>query len=87
MTMLPIIHRTDEEPIRRQIYRQLKDQILRGDLQQGEALASTRQMASDLAVSRSTVVEAYDMLLAEGFLESRQGSQQEQEERQGRHER
>ncbi len=73
--MLPIIHRTDEEPIRRQIYRQLKDQILRGELQQGEALASTRQMASDLAVSRSTVVEAYDMLLAEGFLESRQGSQ------------
>jgi GntR family transcriptional regulator/MocR family aminotransferase len=73
--MLPNIDRTIEEPIRRQIYLQLRTQILNGTLQQGEALASTRQMAGDLAVSRSTVVEAYDMLLAEGFLESRQGSQ------------
>jgi len=73
--MLPNIDRTSDEPIRRQIYQQLRTQILNGTLRQGEALASTRQMASDLAVSRSTVVEAYDMLLAEGFLESRQGSQ------------
>ena len=73
--MLPNIDRTSEEPIRRQIYQQLRTQILNGTLRQGEALASTRQMAIDLAVSRSTVVEAYDMLLAEGFLESRQGSQ------------
>lgn len=73
--MLPIIDRISEEPIRRQIYRQLYAQILNGELRQGEALASTRQMANDLGVSRSTVVEAYDMLLAEGFLESRQGSQ------------
>lgn len=73
--MLPNIDRTSEEPIRRQIYQQLRTQILEGTLRQGEALASTRQMAGDLAVSRSTVVEAYDMLLAEGFLESRPGSQ------------
>ncbi len=73
--MLPIIDRTLAEPICRQIYRQLQSQILSGELRQGEALVSTRQMASDLGVSRSTVVEAYDMLLAEGFLESRQGSQ------------
>jgi GntR family transcriptional regulator/MocR family aminotransferase len=73
--MLPNIDRASDEPIRRQIYHQLRAQILNGTLRQGEALASTRQMASDLAVSRSTVVEAYDMLLAEGFLESKQGSQ------------
>jgi len=73
--MLPNIDRSSVEPIRRQIYQQLRTQILNGTLRQGEALASTRQMANDLAVSRSTVVEAYDMLLAEGFLESRQGSQ------------
>lgn len=73
--MLPMIDRTSQEPIRRQIYSQLKAQILCGALQQGEALASTRHLAGELGVSRSTVVEAYDMLLAEGFLESRQGSQ------------
>ena len=75
LNMLPAVDRTKQEPICRQIYKQLKTQILSGDLAQGEALASTRQLAGDLGVSRSTVVEAYDMLLAEGFLESRQGSQ------------
>lgn len=73
--MLPILDRMSEEPIRRQIYNQLRAQILDGTLQEGEALVSTRQLAEELAVSRSTVVEAYDMLLAEGFLESRQGAQ------------
>lgn len=73
--MLPIIDRSGEEPIRRQIYNQLRAQILNGSLQAGEALVSTRQLALELAVSRSTVVEAYDMLLAEGFLESKQGAQ------------
>lgn len=73
--MLPIIDKTSEEPIKRQLYQQLKAQILSGTLAQGEALFSTRQLASELSVSRSTVVEAYDMLLAEGFLESRQGAQ------------
>ena len=73
--MLPIIDRASEVPIRRQIYQQLRAQILGGVLREGDALASTRQLASELSVSRSTVVEAYDMLLAEGFLESRQGAQ------------
>lgn len=73
--MLPVIERTSAEPIRRQIFNQLRAQILNGTLREGEALVSTRQLAQELAVSRSTVVEAYDMLLSEGFLESRQGAQ------------
>ncbi len=73
--MLPSIDRDLTEPICRQIYRQLRSQILNGELREGDSLASTRSLASDLGISRSTVVEAYDMLLAEGFLESRQGSQ------------
>ncbi len=73
--MMPVLDRLSAEPIRKQIYRQLKEQILRGALKQGEALASTRQMAGDLGVSRSTIVEVYDMLLAEGFLVSKQGAQ------------
>lgn len=72
---LPTINRTAQEPIRRQIYGQLRAQILSGKMAAGEALPSTRQLAEELAVSRSTVVEAYDMLLAEGFLTSRQGAQ------------
>lgn len=72
---LPQIDRSSAEPIRRQIYTKMKAQILNGQLCAGEALPSTRQLAEELSVSRSTVVEAYDMLLAEGFLESRQGAQ------------
>ena len=72
---LPQIDKDSAEPIRRQIYTQMKDQIFSGQLCSGEALPSTRQLAEELSVSRSTVVEAYDMLLAEGFLESRQGAQ------------
>lgn len=63
-----------EEPIRLQIYRRMKEQILDGTIREKEPLPSTRQLADELGVSRSTVVEAYDMLLAEGFLVSRQGA-------------
>jgi len=66
--------RVSDEPIRQQIYRQIKDQILSGDLREKEPLPSTRQLADTLGVSRSTTVEAYDMLLSEGFLVSRQGA-------------
>jgi GntR family transcriptional regulator/MocR family aminotransferase len=63
-----------EEPIRLQIYRRIKEQILDGTLREKEPLPSTRQLADELGISRSTVVEAYDMLLSEGFLVSRQGA-------------
>lgn len=71
---LPEIERNAGLPIRRQIYERIKAQILDGTLTAGEALLSTRQLANELNVSRSTVVEAYDMLLAEGFLTSNRGS-------------
>jgi GntR family transcriptional regulator/MocR family aminotransferase len=64
----------NDEPIRLQIYRMLKEQILDGTMREREPLPSTRQLAEQLGISRSTVVEAYDMLLAEGFLVSRQGA-------------
>lgn len=73
MRMLQL-NRSSGEPVRKQIYRQLKEQILSGGLCAGESLPSTRQLSNVLCVSRSTVVEAYDMLLSEGFLTSRQGA-------------
>ncbi len=68
------LQKTSEEPIRLQIYRRIKEKILDGTMREKEPLPSTRQLADELGVSRSTVVEAYDMLLAEGFLVSRQGA-------------
>ena len=57
-----------------EIYRQLRVAIRTGQLRPGEYLSPSRQLAQALAVSRSTVVAAYDRLAAEGFVTSRPGA-------------
>lgn len=75
MTMLWItVDRAQKMPIIRQVYDQIRLSIVRGDLRAGEQLPSTRELARDLHVSRIVLVEVYDQLLAEGYIESRQGS-------------
>ena len=49
-------------------------QLVRGTLTDGDALPSTRALAAETGLSRTTVVQAYDELVAAGFLEARQGS-------------
>jgi GntR family transcriptional regulator/MocR family aminotransferase len=66
--------RDGELPLSRQIYGTLRTRILEGRMKPGDALPSTRELAAQLGVSRNTVCEAYDMLLAEAFVESRQGA-------------
>ena len=61
------------ESLSRQIYRSLRDGILAGRLVSGFRLPSTRALATDLGVSRNTVVTAFDQLLAEGYVDSRVG--------------
>ncbi len=58
----------------RQIFQQISGSILDGILLPDEALPSTRELAKTLAVSRHTVNEAYDMLITEGYVVSRQGA-------------
>ncbi|MCM2998078.1 GntR family transcriptional regulator [Paenibacillus cellulositrophicus] len=48
--------------------------MINGMLKEGSPLPSTRELAQTLAVSRNTVNEAYDMLIAEGYAESRHGA-------------
>jgi GntR family transcriptional regulator/MocR family aminotransferase len=48
--------------------------VLSGRLPPGSRLPSTRSIASDLGVSRNTVMGAFDQLLAEGYLEGKVGS-------------
>jgi len=52
----------------------MRDQMTEGRLRPGQILPSTRELARQLAVSRNTVCEAYEMLAAEGYVESRQGA-------------
>ena len=58
----------------KQLAQALRAAIRKGDLGGGDALPSTRALATALGVSRGTVVEAFEQLIAEGFLESRRGA-------------
>jgi len=60
--------------LQEQIYRALVDRITRGDLAAGTRLPSTRALANDLDVSRTTSQAAYDQLIAEGYVDTRRGS-------------
>lgn len=57
-----------------QIYEYIKSEIRGGRLLSGEKLPSTRILAGNLQVSRTTVDLAYAQLVSEGYLESRPGS-------------
>jgi GntR family transcriptional regulator/MocR family aminotransferase len=63
-----------QTPLYRQLYDCLRRAILSGQLAPGTRLQSTREMAAELKVSRNTVVNAYEQLLAEGYLEGQVGS-------------
>lgn len=61
-------------PLYRQLADGLKRAIDRGEIPLGTVLPPERALAASLAVSRATVVAAYDRLKSDGWLESRQGS-------------
>ena len=58
----------------RQLAQALRLAIRQGGLRSGDPLPSSRTLSKALGVSRGTVVEAFAQLVAEGFLESRQGA-------------
>lgn len=56
------------KPIYEQIYSQIKDQIISGELREDEALPSIRNLAKDLRISVITTKRAYEELEHEGFI-------------------
>ena len=69
-----ILDRQMQLPLKRQLYTALRDQMILGKLIAGTALPSTRELAKAMNISRNTACEAYEMLLAEGYLVCRQGA-------------
>ncbi|MBW4090218.1 MAG: PLP-dependent aminotransferase family protein [Proteobacteria bacterium] len=57
-----------------QIAAALRAQIAAGVYAPGDRLPSTRALAAERGLSRTTVTAAYEQLLAEGYLDSRQGA-------------
>ncbi|HMR30800.1 MAG TPA: PLP-dependent aminotransferase family protein [Geminicoccaceae bacterium] len=60
--------------VTRRIYETIRDRIVSGLLGAGARLPSTRALAAEWGVSRTTVTAAYEQLLAEGYVETRQGA-------------
>ncbi|MES0881486.1 PLP-dependent aminotransferase family protein [Roseibium sp. SCP14] len=68
------IDRTSKTPIFEQICGFIREQAISGELPEGTRLPPTRVFATDLGISRSTVVTAYEQLEAEGYLQGLRGS-------------
>ena len=68
------LDRSSSIPLVKQVYEQLRSKILMYELQTGDKLPPTRTFAQEIGVSRNVVINAYEQLVAEGYLESREGS-------------
>lgn len=68
------IDRTSVTPVFEQICEAIRSGAISGELDEGNKLPPTRVFATELGVSRSTVVTAYEQLVAEGYLNSVRGS-------------
>jgi GntR family transcriptional regulator/MocR family aminotransferase len=73
LELLVPMDRDDRSPLHRQLERRLRDAIRSGHLPPDSTLPSTRALARQLGVSRGIAVEAYEQLVAEGYLASRPG--------------
>jgi GntR family transcriptional regulator/MocR family aminotransferase len=70
---IEIDHRSPR-PVSTQLYVSLRDLMLSGALAAGDRLPATRTLARELRLSRTTVIDSFERLIAEGLIESRVGS-------------
>ncbi len=71
--MLVTINRETDTPVYIQIFEQVRRQILSGEVMPGFRLPPERKLAESLGVNRTTVLNAYRELKAEGLVSSRVG--------------
>ncbi|MTH53287.1 GntR family transcriptional regulator [Bacillus mangrovi] len=71
--MKVLISNQSKTPIYQQVIDQIKQQILKGDLKEGEALPSIRLLAKELQISVITSKRAYEELEKEGLIYSAVG--------------
>jgi GntR family transcriptional regulator / MocR family aminotransferase len=69
-----LLDRSRREPLTSQLFEQLRDAIRHARIRPGTRLPSSRRLSEQLAVSRNTVIRAYDALIIEGYVESRPAS-------------
>ena len=72
--LLQYLDKSAGTPRNRQLYRLMRQAILDHVLPADTRLPSSRDLATELHISRNTVLYAYEQLLAEGYVEARAGS-------------
>jgi GntR family transcriptional regulator/MocR family aminotransferase len=72
--MFVVLDRNSGIPVRKQLYDAITLKILKKELSVGYKLPSTRELAEELGIARNTVVEIYEQLISEGYLETVHGS-------------
>jgi len=65
-----IIANSSPDPIYEQIIKQIKTQIISGELEEGTALPSIRKLAQELNISVITTKRSYEDLEREGFIDT-----------------
>ncbi len=60
--------------LHQQVYRAVRTSILSGKMRKGVRLPSTRSLGRQLGISRTTILNAYEQLVSEGYLTGRPGS-------------
>ena len=73
-TLLIEIDGRGEVGLQDQVYHALRRAIVRGVLRPRARVASSRALATELGVSRTTTQLVYEQLQAEGYLAARRGS-------------
>lgn len=74
ISFITLDDRDSSTPLYRRIYNSIRRAILQGDFESKMRLPASRLLAKQLGVSRMTVVNAYEQLLAEGYIEGRIGA-------------
>ncbi|MGG3467944.1 PLP-dependent aminotransferase family protein [Neobacillus pocheonensis] len=74
MQITPFLKKEDKVPIYIQLYQFFREEIEKGSILTGEKLPSIRELSQSLNISRNTVDTAYQQLIAEGYVESREKS-------------
>lgn len=65
-----IISNTSKDPIYEQIEEQIKESILKGEIEPGATLPSIRNLAKELKISVITTKHSYEELEREGLIET-----------------
>lgn len=67
---MPNLDMDNKQPLYVQLYGYIREEIIQGRLKQDERLPSIRRLSNSLAISRTTIENAYQQLLVEGYLYS-----------------